>query len=502
MGNSPQTERVDLKSLLAQTGWLEIRTEPQLRVGRPCKDSREVGPGSCYFAIKGRGQDGHDFIRAALESGAAAVVTDQPQVFHALNECPSVLVSSSRDAYASACSTWFKDPSSQLRLVGVTGTNGKTTTTFLLRQIWDSLAIESGLIGTIGYWVGQQRAEAALTTPDSFCLQSLFEQMARNKIFYGALEVSSIALDQSRLLGTHFQVGIFTNLTQDHLDYHGTMEDYFSAKQRFFGREFQVPIAIFNLDDSYGRRLYSSFPGKGLGFSLQKREAEYFCSHFECSREGIVADLVTPFGNCLLKMALLGRHNLANGIGVLAACDSLGLPRERVLEALRFAKGAPGRLEQVAAAKSRPQIFVDYAHTPDALLNVLSLLKELLGEGEGRLITVVGCGGDRDRTKRAPMAQVATRWSDLTVLTSDNPRTEDPEKILEEMEEGVLPDRNTQRVTDRREAIGRALSQATEKDMVIVAGKGHEDYQILGKRRVPFDDRQVILEYYQQCSAG
>lgn len=484
-----------LFQLLPESECLASKLSLNLNIGHLTSDSRQVKPGSLYFAISGTKVDGHDFIPAALKNGAVAVVVENA---HAFGQHPNTLhVRSSRRALALAANAFYDEPSRKFSLVGVTGTNGKTTTSYLLRAVWDKLQIRSGVLGTVEYHIGEETLPSSLTTPDPVELQRLFDRMVRANVETAVIEVSSIALDQERVSGTHFDIAIFTNLTQDHLDYHGTLEKYYSAKRRLF-TDFALSHAVINIDDPYGARLAREIHGVELfSFSLQDPSAVFFVEKAQFEKQGTTAQVCFRNERMTLKTPLIGRHNLYNALGVFAAGKALGLNASSLIEALAEAQGAPGRLERVASHPKNPHVFVDYAHTPDALLNVLKALKALNEDGTSRMITVFGCGGDRDKTKRPLMAEIAASASDVTIVTSDNPRTESPEQILNDIEAGIR--RGTteyHREVDRKKAIRLALSLARPGDLVLVAGKGHETYQIIGKEYFPFDDRQVIREYY------
>lgn len=454
--------------------------------------SGKVAPQSLYFAIRGGTFDGHEKAGEALRSGAVAAVVERKEIFDLLDHV--ILVRSTRQAWAHASSRWQGEPSKRFSLVGVTGTNGKTTTAYLLNQVWERLGLTPGLVGTIECRIGQKKIPSELTTPGAPELQSLFKEMALAKVTHAAMEVSSIALDQFRTSGTHFTGAIFTNLTQDHLDYHGDFEKYFEAKRRLF-TEYSLQWTVWNADDPYAQRLASAIAGKSFSFGLSSG-ADFKIESHTADRKGSTAFLHTPQGNHTLRLTLIGLHNIYNALGVIATCHALGLPLPKVIEALADCPGAPGRLERVTLTKKEASVFVDYAHTPDALENVLRALNQLRGAGPGRIITVFGCGGDRDRGKRPLMAKVASDLSDIVIATSDNPRTEDPDAILDEIATGIPEGREGYyRERLRRSAIEKAIELAQDEDLVLIAGKGHEDYQIIGKEKHPFDDRAVVRDY-------
>ena len=460
-------------------------------------DSREVLPGFAYFAIPGTRLDGHSFIPQAIEKGAATIVAEKVVVGLTV---PLIRVPSSRRALAEAAAFWYGEPTKDLNVVGITGTNGKTTTSYLLRQVWEALGISSGLIGTIECWVGDTRESSTLTTPDPMTVQRLFSDMKAAQVSVAAMEVTSIALDQCRAHGTKFRVGVFTNLTHDHLDYHFDMASYYAAKLKLF-TDFPLQAAVINIDDPYGQRLAKEeISGKVLTFALD-RTADFSARSIRLEKSGIFAEIETPEGAMRLVSPLIGRHNLSNCFSALGALYALGVPLNRAIEALKFAPGAPGRLERVAIPKNQPHVFVDYAHTPDALENVLGALATFRRNQPGRLITVFGCGGDRDKAKRSRMAQIASRFSDVTIATSDNPRTENPDAILNDIEAGIDNEKTEyHREINRRAAIHLALELGKPEDIILVAGKGHETHQILGREEFPFDDRVVVRDYYEIAS--
>ncbi len=460
----------------------------------------KVIPGALFFAVRGSRSDGHAFVEKALAAGAAAAVVETAAGRAAQRR--TILVESTRRSLGQAASRWHDEPTRSLKLVGVTGTNGKTTTSFLLDGIWRKLGYRTGVVGTVEYRVAGEVLEAPLTTPDALTLQALFVRMRDAQVSRACIEVSSIALDQDRVAGCQFEVGLFTNFTPDHLDYHGTMEVYLAAKQRLFS-DYAPHTSVFNADDSAWKSLRDGCRSLQIfTYSTATAGADFAVRRKQLSAAGIVAEIETPSGVVHLRSPLLGMHNLSNCLGVLACEVALGGDAQTAVDALCANPGAPGRLERVAEGAERPYIFVDYAHTEDALRNVLESLNQVRGEGKGRILTVFGCGGDRDRGKRPRMAAVAAALSDCVIATSDNPRTEDPEKILDEVVAGIPANSKVHRDADRRSAIRLALQMAEPGDFVMVAGKGHETYQVLGHEKVPFDDREVIRDYYGITTTG
>jgi UDP-N-acetylmuramoyl-L-alanyl-D-glutamate--2,6-diaminopimelate ligase len=469
------------------------RVEPETPISGLCQTTSTLASGNLFFAIRGSQIDGHTFLEEVKNKRAFAAVETRA-AFEAFPN--TILVDSTRRALAEAASWWYGEPTGSIDLVGVTGTNGKTTTAFLLEGAWRAEGFKTGLIGTVEYRIGKDVLPAPLTTPDALTLQGLFARMRLQGVDCAAMEVSSIALDQSRVAGSRFRVGVFTNFTPDHLDYHGSMEQYLAAKKRLF-TDFAPACAVLNTEDAQIRALQASVRSpEMLTFSTESSGADFAVRSHELTAAGIRAEIETPIGKFFLRSPLMGRHNLSNCLGVLATEYALGHDLEKTLQVLATSLGAPGRLERVALGENTPYVFVDYAHTEDALKNVLASLQNVRGEGKARILTVFGCGGDRDKGKRPKMGAVVSQMSDYTIATSDNPRTEDPESILDDIEKGIPLGKTYHRESDRRSAIRLALQLAEPGDYVLVAGKGHETYQILGTEKVPFDDRQVIRDYY------
>ncbi len=468
-------------------------------------DSRKVEPGGLFFALRGVASDGHHFLAAALQKGAAAVVVED------LSCAPAgvtvICVADARLAMAKMAAAFYGFPTGKVPVVGITGTNGKTTTTFIVEGILEKAGVPAAVLGTISYRFGSKEIPAPNTTPESVDLQRTLRDLVDLGARGVVMEVSSHALEQRRVDGCQFDVGVFTNLTRDHLDYHGTMESYLASKQRLFA-ELLVPDrtkprrgAVVNLEDPYAAEIagHAACPviGYGIGGSPQVT-----ARNVRFSGEGIAATLVTPKGEIAIHSLLLGRFNLSNILAAAAVGIALDLPLEVIRAGIEGHKRVPGRLERVANGRGVIAL-VDYAHTGDALENVLKTLREF---ATGRIITVFGCGGDRDRGKRPIMGEIAGRLSDLAVLTSDNPRSEEPQAIIGEVRAGLLPlglreytaaelavdaqEKGFISVVDRREAIRLAARVARAGDVLLLAGKGHEDYQIVGLEKHHFDDRE------------
>ena len=466
-------------------------------------DSREVARGSLFVAVKGQQVDGHSFVTEVYRQPVGGVVVQAPfqAPVHVRKGSPAwIEVKDSRKALGRLAARFFENPSQSLLMVGVTGTNGKTTVAHVSQAILERGGDRTGLMGTVGYHVGAEYQAASHTTPGAIPLQTFLRRMVDAGMDTAVLEVSSHALALDRVEGCEFDVVVFTNLTQDHLDFHETMESYYHAKLRLF-QEFVVPAfktgpkrAIINIDDPWGVRLQAETPVSVWTYSL-RRGADIYATDVTLSMDGTRFTVHTPRGTVDIESALVGEHNVSN----LLASIGVGLARDMSLEdvrqGIRGCRTVPGRFERVDAGQSF-SVIVDYAHTEDALARLLAVARQLRRE---RIITVFGCGGDRDPGKRPNMGRVAAQRSHVVFLTSDNPRTEDPDSILHDIEQGVLglpaSERGTLHVIpDRRTAIRAALLEARPGDMVLIAGKGHEDYQVIGKTRHRFDDREVACE--------
>jgi UDP-N-acetylmuramoyl-L-alanyl-D-glutamate--2,6-diaminopimelate ligase len=446
-------------------------------------DSRAVGPGTLFFCVSGFTRDGHEFAPAAIEQGAVALVVERPLGLGV----PEVVVPSARAAMAPVAARFHHDPSATLAVVGITGTNGKTTTAYLIRSLLEADGRQTGLLGTVTTVIGGDEREAVRTTPEAIDLQADFAAMLAGGDQAVAMEVSSHALDLHRADAIHWAAAIFTNLTQDHLDFHETMEAYFAAKRRLW--EAGPALAVANVDDAYGARLAAEFPDTvTIGID---QPADYRARNVESGFAGSTFAVDTPDGELELTSPLPGRFNVLNVLGAVAVARGLGVDEETVVRAVASAGRVPGRFEPVDEGQPFA-VLVDYAHTPDSLDNVLRAARELTG---GRVVCAFGCGGDRDRGKRPLMGAIAARLADAVVVTSDNPRSEDPEAIIAEILAGVDDRDGVEAIVDRRAAIARAVALAEPGDVVVIAGKGHEQGQEFeGGRKLPFDDVSVARE--------
>ena len=480
---------MQLKNLATATPVRQIIGPLDRPVESIAYDSRRVQRNSLFVALHGEKTDGHEFIGQAIEKGASVIVAEREEKYP---RATCVVVEDTRSALADLAASFYGFPSRRLKLAAVTGTNGKTTTTFLIKHICEKAGLRCGLIGTVRYEIGERILPAIRTTPESPDLQELLTQIANAGCRAAAMEVSSHALARERTRGLEWDVAVFTNLTQDHLDFHGTMEAYFESKLKLFTglaeqQKKKKSIAIVNSDDRYGEQLLNKINKKmpvityGMGV-----HADFRASNYRMEFGGTSYQLDARGKSYLVRVPLIGRFNVANSLAALAAANALGINIREAVLSLGKSPQVPGRLEAVPA-KRQFQVFVDYAHTPDALLNVLKTLREL---EPGRLIVVFGCGGDRDRQKRPLMGEIADRHADYAIITSDNPRKEDPSAIIDEVEKGFRSD-HYQKIGDRTEAIARAIDLAQPRDIVLIAGKGHENYQEFADHTVPFDDIQV-----------
>ena len=477
---------MDLAPLIDALAPVEVVGRAPVDVTDLAYDAREAGPGSLYFCIRGLRADGHDFAPEAVANGAVALVVQRPLEV----PVPQLVVEDARRAMPLAADEFFGRPTEQLEVAGVTGTNGKTTTAFLLFAILAAAGRRPGLLGTIESRVGGERRPAIRTTPEAIDLQRTFREMLDAGDRSAAVEATSHGSELGRLDRVRFSALVFTNLTQDHLDFHGTLERYFDAKRRLFS-EARPPAAV-NVGDEHGRRLADELRGHNelLTFGLVD-DAELRPQELELGPRG--AHLRA--GGIELETRLRGRFNVENVLGAVAAARLLGIDDDAIAYGVRELRGVPGRFE--AVDEGQPfAVLVDYAHTPDSLENVLRTARDL---AQNRVICVFGCGGDRDRGKRPLMGRIATELADLTIVTSDNPRSEEPEAIIAEILEGTGSEAEVE--PDRREAIARAVAEAGEGDVVVIAGKGHEQGQQFADRTIPFDDREVAREALRRLGA-
>lgn len=456
-------------------------------------DSRSVKPGDLFIALNGYKIDGYTFIKDAIAKGARVIVAEKD--FAAPEGVKKILVDDARIILPLIADKFYDHPSEKLKVVGVTGTNGKTTITYLIENIIKKAGHEAGVIGTINYRMKGKILPAKNTTPGALDLQAMLASMVDKGIDHAVMEVSSHALDQHRVDGVSFDAAIFTNITSEHMDYHKNIDNYFQAKVILFSKLKKQGSAILNNDDPRVTALKKSLSGKVLTYGV-KKGADVTAKDIRLSLDGSEFTIVMPKGEFQVKAKLIGSHNVSNILAAAAAAMAIGMDKRAILKGIESTSFVPGRLEAVEAGQPF-KVFVDYAHTEDALYNVLGMIRELTKE---KIVTVFGCGGDRDRTKRPCMGKVACKFSDRVVITSDNPRFEDPGEIIKEIEDGIRSSfTNYEVVADRRDAIRKALSIASDGDIVIIAGKGHEDYQIVRDKILSFDDRIVAKELLQEA---
>jgi UDP-N-acetylmuramoyl-L-alanyl-D-glutamate--2,6-diaminopimelate ligase len=500
------------KSLVTLLEGLDIKEsygDLQVPVSGIVYDSRRVQPGNVFVALRGTHVDGGAFIYDAIGRGARVVIAESTPNGFPQGVC--LRVPDSRKALAKLALNFYENPSKNFQLIGVTGTNGKTTTTLLLESILEAAGGLIGIVGTLGYRWAHKRETASMTTPESLDLQRIFSDMNEDRITHVVMEVSSHALAQGRVEGCLFDAGIFTNLSQDHLDFHTTMEDYFSAKTLLFSDNVSTRaqgfLSVINTDDPYGRLLSQEIKENLWSYSSSDRKASVWVKDAELQNSGIQTTLSTPYGELRISSPLLGRLNLYNILAAATTALAMGISREAISEGLRALSSVDGRLQSVPVPPEWGfDVVVDYAHTPDAMEKSLSCLKEMTRR---HMLVVFGCGGDRDRAKRPLMGKIAAQLGDLVILTSDNPRSEVPEAIVREIERGVqdcglpyhqrydqAPETKAYAIeVDRKRAIELALSWAGPGDVVFIGGKGHETYQIIGNQVFPFDDRVVVQDY-------
>lgn len=492
---------IKLSQLLSVFGQLSWGEDPTADVRGLTSDSRGIGQGYVFVAVRGTKQDGHQYLEQAVRLGAIALVVEDRKLVPAHFKGALVEVKSAREALDKLASRFYAQPAKHLYCAGVTGTNGKTSTVYLIEHLLTQYGWPTGVMGTIDHHLGSHVWPSELTTPDPVTLQKRLAEFVNRGARAAAFEVSSHALDQHRADGIPFNAGVFTNLTRDHLDYHHDMQSYFLAKQRLFSSllrqsDKEHVVAIINADDPYGKKI--QIADRVRVWSYSSHEGDFVFTPLEQNFSGSRFNLRSPQGSIEVQLSLPGLHNIYNATAALAVALHAGMSLEAAAMALKTFNGVPGRLERVPL-NEKFNVFVDYAHTDDALKTVLSSLVRLREQSsiKARILTVFGCGGDRDRGKRPLMGEVAARLSDQVFLTSDNPRTEDPQQILDDVLEGIPSETKKHKVVievDRRKAIARALQSAEENDVILIAGKGHEKYQIIGHERHQFDDVQVVQE--------
>ena len=465
-----------------------------------CFDTRNVKSNSVFVAIKGNDRDGHDYLPQAIEAGAIALVVENKSKVPAEYPYLVVEIPDTRAALDMLASRFYEYPSQQLFCIGVTGTNGKTSITYIIEHIFDYYKKTFGVMGTVNHRAGSKVWNSQMTTPDPVTLQSRLRDFVSEGAMGAVMEVSSHALDQKRVQSVNFNTAIFTNLTLDHLDYHKDMQSYFAAKQKLFTDMMWLSLknpkfAVINIDDSYGRKL--KVADEVISWTYGQAESDFQFKILNMNFAETEFEIKTAVESRKMTLPVSGQHTIYNIVASCVAAISCGISLEQSLQALKTFKGVPGRLQKVESSSPKT-VFVDYAHTPDALENVLKSIQQIRKQTKlkNKIITVFGCGGDRDKTKRPLMAKIACELSDFVVITSDNPRTENPKAILTDIEKGI-PSGFTQfeSEVDRERAIQMALNKAASGDVVLIAGKGHEDYQIIGTEKIKFSDFDVAQKY-------
>ncbi len=479
-----------LSDLCRLSGIKNYALQGDANVRRLMMDSRKIQPGDLFVAMPSSNTDSHQFIKGAIQAGAVGAIVYRSEGLIECNGASGLFLDDYENSLWRLCKTLYENPSASMKVVGITGTNGKTTTAWILRDMLQASGLRTGYLGTLGFQYPGHSVELPNTTPFVVDLYNLFVEARNAGVEVIAMEVSSHALAQKRVEGIEFDTAVFTNLTQDHLDFHGGMSEYQAAKWRLFS-DFAPPTGGFNVDDPVGREWRSKFLGKGIGFGIEPQNApELLGNPIEVTLSGIELELTFEGIQRRVRSQLAGNYNVANLLSASSALLGLGYSLDQIAEMIPAATPVPGRFETIANDK-QIGVLVDYAHTPDALEKLLDATRSLT---KGRLIAVFGCGGDRDATKRPIMARTASERSDLTIITSDNPRTEDPNAILAEVEAGIAPGKKSVRIEDRIEAIHFAIREASPGDTVVIAGKGHENYQIIGREKIHLDDREIARE--------
>lgn len=474
-----------LRELIKNLSIIEMNADAELEISGVSYDSRKTEKGDMFVAIRGFEADGHKFIPKAVENGAAVILCEEKPSC----DIPYVLVSDSRYGLAIVSRDFFGDPASEMTMIGITGTSGKTSSSYLIKHMLESkLDAKVGLIGTNGNMIGDEFLHTEHTTPESYELHKLFRHMADSGCTHVVMEVSSHSLTLERVAGIHFDVALYTNLSQDHLDFHGTMEEYAAAKRKLFS---MCSLGCFNLDDAWADFMRAGASCRTMTFSTEKNEADLVAKDIRLTADGVRFASVSGDEISMTKLGIPGMFSVYNALGTMSVGLALGLSLADCSDAMSSAKGVKGRLEIVPTGRDF-SVVIDYSHKPDALEKVLKTLKPVT---RGRLIALFGCGGDRDKLKRPIMGRIAADNADLVVVTSDNPRTEDPDEIIREIVAGMKDKRTpTKVICDRREAIAWAIDNAAPGDVLLLAGKGHEDYQVVGHEKHHMDEREIVAD--------
>ena len=474
-----------LRELIKNLTVVEMNADPELEISGVSYDSRRTQSGDLFVAISGFETDGHKFIPKAAENGAAAVLCERKPD----TDIPYIMISDCRYGLAIVSREFFGSPASEMTMIGITGTSGKTSSSYLIKHLLESkLDAKVGLIGTNGNMIGDEFLHTEHTTPESYELHKLFRHMADSGCTHVVMEVSSHSLTLERVAGIHFDVALYTNLSQDHLDFHGTMEEYAAAKKKLFD---MCSMGCINLDDGWAQFMTDGAACRTMSFSAEKNEADLVAKDIRLTADGVRFAAVSGDEICMTKLGIPGMFSVYNALGVMSVGLALGISLADCADAMSSAKGVKGRLEIVPTGRDF-SVVIDYSHKPDALEKVLKTLKPVT---RGRLIALFGCGGDRDKLKRPIMGQIAADNADLVVVTSDNPRTEDPDEIIREIVAGMKNKRTpTKVICDRREAIAWAIDNAGPGDVLLLAGKGHEDYQVVGHEKRHMDEREIVAD--------
>jgi len=465
-------------------------------------DSRKIHPGNIFFAVKGLQSDGNKFITEAIAKGAVLVFTEEES--DSVGKLPVISVKEIRKYMAVVSGIFYGDPSSKLKLIGITGTNGKTTTSYLIHSMLSEAGYKTGLIGTIEYRIGDKKFESKLTTPDSVELNMILNIMAIENIEYCVMEVSSIALSMDRVYGLKFDTAVFTNLTSEHLDFHKDMESYFIAKKILFDSLSENSFALSNIDDEYGEMITEETKGHKIFYSIDasvKNKKDLNAKNVKLDINGIKFDLLRSGESTEISCGLAGRFNVYNALASAGTVLNYGVDLNCIKTALSKFEGVPGRFQKLQMPNGAISV-VDYSHTSDSLKNAIEAAREIIDdEGKGgSLITIFGCGGNKDKTKRPVMGNFATELSDYTIITSDNPRFEEPLEIIKEIESGIKSDKKYEVIENREEAIKKGIEVSSPGDIILICGKGHETYQEVKGIRSHFDDREIVLKYMNQNS--
>ena len=483
----------NLKELLATLPSKRIFGQTDFDIEKIEYDSRKIDQGDLFVAIPGFKEDGHKYISSALGEGAIGVVAQRDDDYEAKVK---IIVPDTREALALLTCKFFDSPSEKLKVVGITGTNGKTTITYLVKSILDKAGNKTGLVGTIAYFIGEEKLFATNTTPESLDLQQMFSRMLEKGTDSVVMEVSSHALTLKRVVGVDFDVAVFTNLNREHLDFHHTLSAYKKSKGLLFEMLSHKSYAVINSDDPNWRYFYDKAKTNRLTYSLHDEGADFYAESISCDLEGSQIDLVTPIGRVKINLKLLGESNIYNALASAAVGVALKANLETIKSGLESVEGIPGRMEKIQAGQDF-NILIDYAHTPYALEG---LLKTVRRQTPGDLFVLFGCGGDRDQGKRPQMGKVASLLADRVFLTEDNPRSEDPEKIISQIMQGIKNKEKVEIIIDRKEGIKKAINIAKKGDSLVLAGKGHENYQIKKDRKSHFSDKETVLELLRQSA--